>query len=102
MAESPRTMTSSTGRSVATGFSMLTALIVLAGVALRVAVNMAQGPSAGTAAPAAAGFQALLLHDPCTGEFPPQPDTCLHVQRLEKAFTFGGTPGAIHDVRLRI
>jgi hypothetical protein len=51
---------------------------------------------------AAAGFHELLLHDPCTGDYPPQPDTCLHERRVEKAFTFGGKPGVIHDVRLRI
>jgi hypothetical protein len=50
----------------------------------------------------AAGFHELLLHDPCTGDYPPQPDTCLHERVVGKPFTFGGTPGVIHDVRLRI
>lgn len=50
----------------------------------------------------AAGFDGLQLHDPCTADYPPQPDTCLHLQRLEKTFTFGGRPGVVHDVRLRI
>jgi len=50
----------------------------------------------------AAGFHQLFLHDDCTGEYPPQPDTCLHKQLLEKPFTFGGNPGAVYDVRLRI
>jgi hypothetical protein len=43
-----------------------------------------------------------LLHDPCTGANPTQPDTCLHERLVEKRFTFGGNPGVIHDVRLRI
>jgi len=50
----------------------------------------------------AAGFHQLFLHDDCTGEYPPQPDTCLHKQLLEKPFTFGGNPGVVYDVRLRI
>ena len=50
----------------------------------------------------AAGFHQLFLHDECTGDYAPQPDTCLHKQLLEKAFTFGGPAGAIHDVHLRI
>ena len=50
----------------------------------------------------AAGFHQLFLHDECTGEYAPQPDTCLHKQLVEKAFTFGGPAGAIHDVHLRI
>jgi hypothetical protein len=44
----------------------------------------------------------LLLHDPCSGDYPPQPDTCLHKRLVEKSFTFGGKPGAMHDVRLRV
>jgi hypothetical protein len=51
---------------------------------------------------AASGFDALILHDNCTGEFPSQPDTCLHKPLLEKSFTFGGSRGVIYDVRLRI
>jgi hypothetical protein len=51
---------------------------------------------------AAAGLHQLFLHDACTGEYPPQPDTCLHKQLLEKTVTFGGTAGATYDVRLRI
>ena len=44
----------------------------------------------------------LFLHDTCTGEYPPQPDTCLHKQLVEKAVTFGGPKGTVHQVRLRI
>lgn len=51
---------------------------------------------------AAAGFHELFMHDDCTGEYPPQPDTCLHKQLIEKPFTFGGNPGTVYDVRLRI
>ena len=51
---------------------------------------------------AAAGFQALVLHDDCTGDNPSQPDTCLHKQLIEKSFTFGGSRDATYDVRLRI
>lgn len=47
-------------------------------------------------------FHQLFLHDACTGEYPPQPDTCIHKQLLEKPFTFGGKPGAVYDVTLRI
>ena len=50
----------------------------------------------------AAGFHQLFLHDTCTGEYPPQPDTCLHKQLIEKPFTFGGPKGTVHHVRLRI
>ena len=51
---------------------------------------------------AAAGFHQLFLHDDCTGEYAPQPDTCLHKQLLEKPFTFGGKAGVVYDVKLRI
>lgn len=50
----------------------------------------------------AAGFHELFLHDPCTGPCPPQPDTCAHERKHEKAFTFGGTPGAVYDVTLHV
>ena len=51
---------------------------------------------------AAAGLHQLFLHDACTGDYAPQPDTCLHKQLLEKPVTFGGTEGVVYDVRLRI
>ena len=50
----------------------------------------------------AAGFHQLFLHDECTGDYAPQPDTCLHKQLVEKSFTFGGKPGDVVDVTLRI
>ena len=65
-------------------------------------LGVAQTPPAGDLKQAASGFQGLFLHDACTGEYPPQPDTCIHKQLLEKPLTFGGTRGAVYDVRLRI
>ncbi|HKW03104.1 MAG TPA: hypothetical protein VJN96_24975 [Vicinamibacterales bacterium] len=50
----------------------------------------------------AAGFHQLFLHDECTADYPPQPDTCLHKQRLERAFAFGGKGSVVYDVTLRI
>ena len=44
----------------------------------------------------------LFLHDKCTGEYPPQPDTCIHVQRVEKVVTFGGEQGKTYDLTLRV
>ena len=51
---------------------------------------------------AAAGFQGLFMHDECTGEYPPQPDTCLHEKLHEKSFTFGGAAGKVYDITLRV
>ena len=68
----------------------------------------APAPAASLAAPAddalqaASGFDKLFLHDPCTGPFPPQPDTCAHERRHEKSFTFGGKPGTVYDVTLHV
>lgn len=50
----------------------------------------------------AAGLHQLFLHDECTGDYAPQPDTCLHKQLVEKVVTFGGKPSGVYDVRLRI
>ncbi len=44
----------------------------------------------------------LFIHDTCTGPNPSQPDTCVHEQRVERAVVFGGEPGSVYDVRLRI
>jgi hypothetical protein len=65
-------------------------------------VTSAQGGRGADLKQAAAGFHELFLHDDCTGDYPPQPDTCLHKQLIEKPFTFGGNPGVMYDVRLRI
>lgn len=51
---------------------------------------------------AAAGFEKFFLHDNCTGEYPAQPDTCLHDQRHEQSFKFGGKAGIVYEVTLRI
>jgi hypothetical protein len=61
-----------------------------------------QTKPAGDIRQVAVGFDKLFLHDACTGEYPPQPDTCLHKQVVGIPFTFGGTSGAAYDVRLRI
>jgi hypothetical protein len=52
--------------------------------------------------PLAADFHEFFLHDECTGPFPPQPDTCAHLRKHEKSFTFGGTSGTVYDVTLRV
>lgn len=75
----------------------LVVLTLLAGATI-----WAQAAPQGDIRQAAAGFHELFLHDACTGDYPPQPDTCLHKQLLEKPFTFGGTSGRAYDVRLRI
>jgi hypothetical protein len=86
--------------SISAWLPALTALAVLA--AGSISVTSAQAGRGGDLKQAAAGFHELFMHDDCTGEYPPQPDTCLHKQLIEKPFTFGGTAGAVYDVRLRI
>lgn len=49
-----------------------------------------------------AGFDKFFLHDKCTAQYPPQPDTCLHDRLHEQSFRFGGKPGVVYDVTLRI
>ena len=51
---------------------------------------------------AAVGFDKFFLHDNCTAQYPPQPDTCLHNRLHQQSFTFGGKAGAVYDVTLRI
>ena len=65
-------------------------------------VNARQGQTPDDVKHIAKDFHQLVLHDPCTGEYPPQPDTCLHKQLVEKTFDFGGPAGTVHQVRLRI
>lgn len=79
----------------------LTAIAVVLGVGTLTA-GAAQGRAGRDLAQAAAGFHQLFLHDDCTGDYAPQPDTCLHKQLLEKPFTFGGAAGVVHEVRLRV
>jgi hypothetical protein len=64
----------------------VTAVLVLVGW-----TSGASAPQTGSAGDVklAAGLHQLFLHDACTGEYPPQPDTCLHKQLLEPV-TFGG------------
>jgi hypothetical protein len=81
--------------------TVLLALFAAAGVTGSLVIGSAQTP-AGDPRQAAAGFHELFLHDACTGEYPPQPDTCIHKQLLEKPFKFGGKAGATYDVTLRI
>jgi len=80
-----------------------TALVIAALAALctlGVSARQAQPPS--DVKVIAKDFHQLFLHDACTGDYPPQPDTCIHKQLLEKPFTFGGTKGVVHQVHLRI
>jgi hypothetical protein len=72
-----------------------------ASIALGVAVAAQRG-SAGDPDRVAAGLHGLFLHDECTGEYAPQPDTCLHKQLIEKTVTLGGKTGAVYEVRLRV
>jgi len=51
---------------------------------------------------AAAGFDKFFLHDKCTAQYPPQPDTCLHDRHHQQLFGFGGKAGIVYDVTLRI
>ena len=51
---------------------------------------------------AAVGFDKFFLHDNCTAQYPPQPDTCLHDRLHQQSFTFGGKAGTVYDVTLRI
>jgi hypothetical protein len=51
---------------------------------------------------AAAGFDKFFLHDDCTAQYPPQPDTCLHDRLHQQSFTFGGKAGTVYDVILHI
>jgi len=58
--------------------------------------------SSGELTQVAAGFAELFLHDDCTAQYPPQPDTCLHDRLHQQSFIFGGKPGTVYDVTLRI
>ena len=51
---------------------------------------------------AASGFSEFFMHDACIADNTEQPDTCLHERRHEKSFAFGGRPGSVYDVTLRI
>jgi hypothetical protein len=68
------------------------------------ASGMASGGAGGAdgALAIAAGLHELFIHDACTGEYPAQPDTCLHEQEVEREITFGGETGRVYDVTLRV
>ena len=51
---------------------------------------------------AVAGFDKFFLHDNCTAQYSPQPDTCLHDRVHEQSFTIGGKAGTVYEVTLRI
>ena len=50
----------------------------------------------------AAGLHELFIHDACTGDYAPQPDTCLHMQRVEREITLGGEASTVYDVTVRV
>jgi hypothetical protein len=77
-------------------------LVAMSFIVAALGLSAAQKPAPGGLAQVAAGFHELFLHDACTGDYAPQPDTCLHVQRHERSFTFGGKSGSIYDVVLRV
>ena len=79
--------------------------LLIAAVAVAIGTtrsNAAQTSPGADSKSAAAALHGLSLHDRCTGDYAPQPDTCLHQQLLERAVTIGGKPGVVHDVTLRV
>jgi len=83
-------------RTVAAGVGLACALAQMTVVAGTQAI------ASNEARQAAAGFHELFIHDDCTADNAEQPDTCLHERRHETSFTFGGKPGIVYDVTLRI
>jgi len=79
-------------------YALATLAVLAAGLTAAPPLSQSAGDPQGVVA----GLHELFLHDPCTGDYPPQPDTCLHEQRHERTVTAGGTPGVVYDVRLRI
>ena len=79
--------------------SLQIALVVLC---LSVSNSMMFPPYADDPMQAAAGFDKFFLHDKCTGQYPPQPDTCLHDRLHEQSFKFGGKARTVYDVTLHI
>jgi hypothetical protein len=80
-------------------FLLIAPLVVTIGTARFDAAQTGAGADPKTVV---AGLHGLSLHDRCTGDYAPQPDTCLHQQLLERAVTVGGKAGVVHDVTLRI
>jgi hypothetical protein len=62
------------------------------------------GGSGGTTAIAeiAAGLDELFVHDACTGDYAPQPDTCLHAKRVEREVTIGGEAATTYEITVRV
>ena len=78
-------------------------LLFLAATAVAAApLALAGAPQATDVKKDYAPLHQLFLHDECTGEYAPQPDTCLHKQLVEKVVTIGGKPNEIADVTLRV
>jgi hypothetical protein len=83
--------------------SLIAPLVV--GIVVTIGIARFEASQAGGGADlktVAAGLHGLSLHDQCTADYAPQPDTCLHQQLLERAVTVGGRSGAVHDVTLRV
>jgi hypothetical protein len=64
--------------------------------------EVSQGAPGSDSKTVVAGLHALSVHDQCTGDYAPQPDTCLHQQLLERSVVVGGKTGVVHDVTLRV
>jgi hypothetical protein len=76
--------------------------IVFAILCISAAMVVGQKPSPNDATRVAAGLDGLFLHDECTGDYAPQPDTCLHTQLHEKTVTMGGASGSVYNVTVRV
>lgn len=81
---------------------LASAALVVSVLSFGLASVSGQNAQAGDPDGVAKGLHQLFLHDACTGEYPPQPDTCIHKQLIEKVVTLGGKPGVVYDVRLRV
>lgn len=82
------------------GVAVLVGSLIVLGAVIR--FEASQNTPAGDLKAVVSGLHGLSLHDQCTGDYAPQPDTCLHQQLLERTVTVGGKPGVVHDVTLRI
>ena len=80
---------------------LIAPLVVVAAVS-RFDASASQASVSGDLKSVVGGLHGLSLHDRCTADYPPQPDTCLHQQLLERTVTVGGKNGVVHDVTLRI
>jgi hypothetical protein len=80
--------------------AVLVGALLLLGAAAR--FEASQTPAGADLKAVVSGLHGLSLHDQCTGEYAPQPDTCLHQQLLERTVAVGGKTDVVHDVTLRI